>query len=228
MIRYIFNSEEEWLNARKGLFTSSEVNTLMADPTKKEIESGEVLSKGAKTYILEKVVEQIAHTEQMFITFDMQRGKELEPQAVLSFAEYLNKSVNDDDFIYTSIGGIVFFTDDENTFGGTPDIIIGNKIVEIKCPKSITHLRNLRLKDWIEFRNEYQNYYDQIQLNIHLTNSESAYFVSYDDRFNDKSLHLKVIEVPKDKERIMQLLSKIKQSVEFKNQILNELKYIAQ
>ena len=209
MKRYVFETEEEWLKARQSLFTSSQVNKLMAEPTAVERKAGEHLSKGAKTYIDECIVGILANPEQQYYNSEMQRGKDLEPQAVFEFAKHIGKSVNDDDFIYTSVGGIVFFTDDNDIYGGTPDIIIGKKIAEIKCPKSITHLRYRRLKDPEQFRDLCPEYYDQMQLNMHLTEAEAGWFISYDDRFKDESKHLFVLDIPKDEQRIKELTDKI-------------------
>ena len=224
MKRYVFDTEEEWLSARQSLFTSSQVNKLMAEPTAAERKAGEQLSKGAKTYIDECIVGILANPEQQYYNSEMQRGKDLEPQAVFEFAKYLGKSVNDDDFIYTSLGGIVFFTDDDSIYGGTPDIIIGNKIAEIKCPKSITHLRNRRLKTVEAFKDLCPDYYDQIQLNIHLTDAEGAWFISYDDRFKDEAKHLFVLDIPKDEQRIKELIDKIEIASNYMSSLLeNEL-----
>lgn len=220
MKRYIFETEEEWLKARLGLFTGSEINRLMADPTDKEIKAGEKLSKGAKTYIDECIVGLIAQPKPHYYDYSMQRGKDLEPQAAFEFAKYLGKSVNDDDFIYTSVGGIVFFTDDNDTFGATPDIIVGKKVAQIKCPDSVTHLRYRRLKKAIEFRALCPNYYDQIQTEIHCAECEGAWFVSYDDRFKDESKHLFVLDIPKDEVRIKELIDKIEIASNYMSNLL--------
>ena len=95
MKRYIFETEEEWLKARLGLFTSSQVNKLMAEPTAAERKAGEQLSKGAKTYIDECIVGLLAAPETQYYNSEMQRGKDLEPQAVFEFAKHLYQKIKD-------------------------------------------------------------------------------------------------------------------------------------
>lgn len=223
MKRHIFDSEEQWLKFRERFFTSSEIHKLMPEPTKIEIAKGEVLSKGAKTYIEEIAVNILSEAPFQFYNYEMQRGKEAEPQAALAFAEHLGMGVNDDDFIYTSVGGIVFFTDDKEVYGGTPDILVRRKCAEIKCPKGLTHLKNLQIKSVHEFRESHPDYYDQIQLNIHLSSSEGSYFISFDDRFKSKKHHLFVLEVPKDNERIEQILNKIEAANEYLQNLIKQL-----
>jgi len=66
--RLIIEAEQrspEWYAARLGVFTSSEIYRLMTKPKLK----GEVLSDGAKTYILEKVAESLTGIrEEVFTT----------------------------------------------------------------------------------------------------------------------------------------------------------------
>ena len=203
--RHIYNNEEQWLDGRKGIFTASRIGELLTKPR-----------KGYNKYVLEKFAEMIAPPEPNFSTFDMQRGKELEPQAVLAYAAKIGKSVNDDDFIYTSVGGFVFFTDLEYNVGGTPDIILSDRICEIKCPKSKQHLDYMLTTDWKLLPSEYIS---QMQLNMYLCEREKCDFITFDDRVFNKAHQMHVIEVPRDNDIINELLEAAAKGYELINQL---------
>lgn len=216
----VFENKEDWEKFRAGLFTASEVFKLLTEPKNKN----EILSKGAKSYVLERVSELLAPAEPNYYNSAMEHGNETEPQAVLRIAKELNKNVNDSDFIYTSLGGFVFFWDDEFDLGGTPDVIIKDKMIcEIKCPLSKTHLDYLMIKDEFDLQNKLPQYYAQMQLNMYLTNLKKCLFVSYDDRFYNEKHHYKEIIVNINEDFIDNLKCKAKKAKEFKNEILKTI-----
>lgn len=221
----VFENEDAWLEYRKDKFTSSEIHKLLTDPTAKELKAGEVLSKGAKSYIKAKVANQLSVTPPNFYNAAMQRGKEIEPQAVLAFAELIGMSVNDDNFIYTSANGIVLFDNPEFDICGTPDIVLldKNAICEIKCPESKTHLDYLLLSTSDDILDNMPEYYAQMQLNMFLTDTKVCHFISYDDRFKDAKLQLKIIDVPIHISFIETMISKIQYAIDYKNQIYKTL-----
>ncbi len=219
----IFENESDWKNFRKGMFTASQIYRLLTEPTKKEKLEGEVLSKGAKTYIDECICDMIAEPEPDFYNAAMQRGNEVEPQAVRRFAELNNLDINDNDFIYTSIGGFVFFTDNYETYGGTPDIILKDAIVEIKCPNRVTHLQYKRFKSAQDVKDNVENYYAQMQLNMYLTEKSICYFMSFDDRFKKFEHQHHIVEVPRDDEYILLILDKIFEASKLKFLLINNL-----
>ena len=224
MAKYnVFENKEDWANFRRGLFTASEVHRLLAEPKLKADKDAGNLSEGAKTYVRERIAILLAPEEPQHYNSNMERGNEVEPQAVLAYAERIGKSVNDDDFVYTSVGGFVFFTDEEYNAGGTPDIIIGKQICEIKCPLSKTHLEYMMIDSVEEFKKAVPQYYSQMQMNMWLCEAESGVFISYDDRFYDNSHHLQTLKVPRDEEHIELIKTKLKKATEYKNQILAKL-----
>lgn len=215
--RSIFETKDDWGKFRNGLFTASEIHRLLAEPKNKS----ELISQGAKTYVLETVANLLAPSEPNYYSQAMDHGNETEPQAVMAFADKYGLDINANDFIYTSTGGFVFFHDDEKGLGGTPDIIISDAIVEIKCPKSSTHLEYLMLKDFTEIP---KAYYAQMQLNMYLTNRDMGFFLSFDDRFYSSKNHIKEIEVKYDSLFMENLFSKALTALTYKNEILNNLK----
>lgn len=215
--RFIFETTEDWKSFRKGLFTSSRINELMATPRSKE----KVLSDGAMSYIYDLVSSEIAEPKPDYYSAEMEWGNTQEPQAVLKFAELYGYDVNADNFIYTSVGGFVFFVMDEIA-GGTPDIILPDAIVEIKCPNPDTHLYYLNEVTSENISKEVPKYYDQMQLNMLLTGKSKAYFMSYDPRYKNEKLQYHIVEVMADSERQEKIIEKIKLANEVKTQILKK------
>ena len=221
--RLNFETETEWLDNRKNQFTASEVNRLMAEPTKKAQAEGRLLSDGAITYLLEKVAAYFNTPKPNYYNSEMEWGKEKESEAALRLCELLELNPASKDVIYTSSGGIVFFTNGK--LGGTPDMILTSqkKIVEIKCPNSDTHLYYKAFVNAKNFQSELPKYYDQIQTNLHLCDSDSCYFMSYDPRFKDSKRSYHIIEIERNQERIDQILAKVEIAHEMMLKLINTL-----
>lgn len=224
MAKYnVFETKEDWAKFRKGLFTASEVHRLLAEPKLKVDKESGNLSEGAKTYVRERVAVLLAPEEPQYYNSNMERGNEVEPQAVMAYASKIGKLVNDDDFIYTSIGGFVFFSDDEHDAGGTPDIIIGSTICEIKCPLSKTHLEYLMISNAEELKAAVPQYYTQMQMNMWLCGATEGVFISYDDRYYTEAHHLHTVDVPRDEAHINIIKSKLLKAKEYKRNLLNKI-----
>jgi hypothetical protein len=224
MAKYnVFETKEDWAKFRKGLFTASEVHRLLAEPKLKADKEAGNLSEGAKTYVRERVAILLAPEEPQHYNANMERGNEAEPQAVMAYAASIGKSVNDDDFIYTSIGGFVFFTDEEFDAGGTPDIIIGSTICEIKCPLSKTHLEYMMISDVEELKSAVPHYYAQMQMNMWLCDAKDGVFISFDDRYYNSAHHLHTVEVPRDDEYIEQIKRKLLKAKEYKQLLMDKV-----
>lgn len=226
MEQHFFDSQEAWEAARIGLFTSSEMHRLMApcmrDMTEDElakrpakgtgskttkIEDPEGLSNGSLTYIKEKAVEILASKKPPFTTFEMEWGKEQEPQAVLAFAEKMGLDINDPDFLYCGVADPVFYTM-ANVAGGTPDLVLIPAIGEVKCPDSNTHFDYL-LMSADTFRRECPEYFCQIQSNMLFCSKSKCYFISYDPRYKAHELQLKIIEIEADPDYQKLIVTKI-------------------
>ncbi len=221
MIQYkVYESKEDWAKFRGGMFTASEISRLLAEPKKK----GEVLSEGAKTYIRERVALQFAPAELEHYNSNMQRGNELEPQAVLEIAKTIGLDVNDDRFVYTSENGFVYFFDDLLNLGGTPDVIIRDShIYEIKCPLSKTHLEYLLFENQQDVKDNVPQYYAQMQVNMYLTSLPYAYFASYDDRYYNQQHHFTLVKVDYDTEFMDKLFVKLEHANEYRKKLIEKL-----
>lgn len=149
---------DEWLRSRNGKFTASEIHKLMGIKG---------LGETGKSYAIEKAIEQLfGDMEENFISFDMQKGIELEP---LAFAKF--KDLKELDFI--EVKNCSFFKICENS-GASPDGIVGeNDILEIKCPKSNTFFK-LVADEEID-----KKYFYQMQMQMLATGGEKAYFFNY-------------------------------------------------
>ena len=219
----VFETKEDWAEFRRGFFTASEVNRLLAEPKLKADKEAGNLSEGAKTYVRERVANLLAPQEIQHYNANMERGNDLEETAVKSYGKKIGKTLDDNDFIYTSKDGFVFFTDDEYNAGGTPDIIIGDSICEIKCPLSKTHLEYMMISNAEELKSAVPQYYSQMQMNMWLCNKADGVFVSFDDRYYNQEYHLHSVFVPRDEQHIDLIKSKLLKAKEYKNQILNTI-----
>lgn len=123
-----------WFAARCGRVTASRAKDVLAS-----IKSGEAAAR--RDYRIELVVERITQqpAENGFVSADMERGIALEADA---FAAYESET----GAIVERVG---FLAHDYLLVGGSPDGLIGDVmrpdgLIEIKVPRSATHLRYLR------------------------------------------------------------------------------------
>jgi len=224
--RFIFENKDDWKDHRKGLFTGSRINEIMADGKRlmtpdelvnwkkenpkskaKYIEDETVISDGAISYILELIQNVEAQPKTPYFSQEMEWGTTTEPDAINRFCELYGYDLQADDVIYTSIGGTVFFVGD-GIIGATPDLILPNAITEIKCPNSDTHLRYKLFINSVNFQEELPGYYDQIQTELMLCERPLCYFFSFDPRFKRKELQHHTIEIKADHVRQNQIYNK--------------------
>jgi predicted phage-related endonuclease len=163
----IINADQrspEWFQARAGRLTGSRAADVLAT-----IKSGEASAR--RDYRMQLVTERLTGQPQEdgFVNAAMLRGIELEP---LAFAAY--EAVTGNVAIRTG-----FLSHVTHLAGCSLDGHVDNfaGIVELKCPKSATHLRYL---------NEGvlpKEYIPQVTHNAWISGAEWVDFLSYDDRF---------------------------------------------
>ena len=149
---------EEWHEQRLGRFTASEIYKLMGIKG---------LGETGKTYIFEKAIETLyGRDEDSFVSYDMQRGIELEPLAFAKFHELMQLKFKD----VKNCGFYVY----GKSSGASPDGLVGeDAILEIKCPKKETFFK-------LVATNEIDNkYYLQMQKQMLATGRKKAYFFNY-------------------------------------------------
>lgn len=159
---------QEWLNVRIGKITGSRI---------KELTAKDNLPLVYKL-IAETVSEQ---SEEVYITAAMQRGEDLEPVARSEYEEYTGSKVSQVGFVQSS---------KYDFLGHSPDglIVEGDEVVkgiEIKCPSTNTHVKYI-------IQNRLPSEYKGQVLNMFLVcpTIQEVDFISYDDRFTIKPLHI--------------------------------------
>jgi len=157
---------EAWFAARAGRLTGSRAADMLAT-----IKSGEAAAR--RDYRLQLVCERLTGQPQDdggFVNAAMQRGVELEPKARLAY-ESITGNV---------AGQTGFLAHLDYMAGCSLDAHVDNfdGIVEIKCPKSSTHLKYWRGNGEVP-----SEHLSQITHNLWVTGAEWCDFLSFDDRF---------------------------------------------
>jgi len=216
--RFILETKQEWSGVRKGLFTASRISEIMpngkvlmtdaelveykkANPksTAKYKEDDTVLGDGAISYILEIIQGLEGAAKEEYYSSSMEWGNTTEPEAAIRYCEMNGYDLYADDVIYTSEGGTVFFVGD-NLLGCTPDLILSDRLCQIKCPDSSTHLYYKLHVNESNFKEELPKYYAQIQLEMMLVERDLCDFFSYDPRYKRETLQTHKVQVKADKE----------------------------
>lgn len=154
----------EWYAARVGMFTASCAADMLAT-----IKTGEAAAR--RDLRVRLVVERLTGQPQEdgYVNATMQRGIDKEADA---FAAYEALTGN----LASPCG---FLAHDTLMAGCSPDGIIGDYdgLLELKCPKSATHLAYLRSQSVPK------DYLAQVQHALWITGAKWADFISFDDRF---------------------------------------------
>lgn len=169
----IYNFEQrspEWYEIRKGKMTASKGATIAT------------AGAGLKTYILEIMSEYYSsNPKQTYINDDMQRGIELEAEAILEY-ELRNN-------VKTQEIGFVLYNE---YFGASPDRLVNDDgLIEVKCPNDKTYLE-LLLTGKIK-----SEYLWQMQGQLLATNRKWCDFVAYNPNF-EKNMFVKRILADKN------------------------------
>jgi len=165
----VINAEQrspEWFAARAGRLTGSRAADMLAT-----IKSGEAAAR--RDYRMQLVTERLTGQPQDdsgFISAAMQRGVDLEPKARLAY-ESLTGNVS---------GQTGFLAHTEHMAGCSLDAHVDNfvGIVELKVPKSSTHLKYWRGNGEVP-----SEHLPQVTHNLWVTGAEWCDFLSFDDRF---------------------------------------------
>ena len=165
----------EWFLARAGRLTGSRAGDMLA-----RIKSGEAAAR--RDYRLQLAAERLtgAPQEDGFVNAAMQRGIDCEPLAFAAYEAATGEMARRTGFICA----------DELMVGcsldGDVDCFKG--IVELKCPKSTTHI------SYFKTGGLPPTYVPQVQHNLWVTGAEWCDFVSFDDRL-PKALQLYRVRV---------------------------------
>lgn len=155
---------EEWFAARAGRLTGSNAKHIMAT-----VKVGEAAAR--RDYRAQLVVERLTGKPQVdgFQNAEMKRGIDLEPMARAALEARQGYLIRQTGFLSCTNRSMGCSLD------GDVDNYTG--IIELKCPKSATHMRY-----WTEGVLPYEHRF-QVYHNLLVTGAEWLDFASYDDRF---------------------------------------------
>jgi len=129
----LMQGDDEWLAARLGLITASEMKLLLT-PTHKIADNDKV-----RAHVWELLAQRITqHVEPHYVSDDMMRGVESEPIAREIYAETVAI-----DYEVTEVG---FITNDQwgFTIGYSPDALVGDVgLWECKAPRQKTQIETI-------------------------------------------------------------------------------------
>jgi putative phage-type endonuclease len=201
----------EWYEQRRGKFTASNIYKLMGQKG---------LGKTGQSYIEEKVAESLGATIPQASTYAMQRGIELEPEAIDAYCNKYDATVILQPFRIPKWC---------NQAGCSPDGIVKFKFrplrgLEIKCPYNpVTHVENLFIDTQDKFKAERPEYYWQVQMCMAVTNRKYWDWVSYHPDFPVRH-RIHRLTIRADPVDINLLRTRIREAVKIKKTILKMLK----
>lgn len=171
---------EEWFAARCGKVTASRISDVMA-----KTKTGYSTSRA--NYCAQLVVERMTgKPAETFTNAAMQWGTDMEPQARDAYSAKVGELVDEVGFVLHPKFA---------QSGASPDGLVGDGLVEIKCPSTATHIETILTK-WPA-----QKYVLQMQWQMACTERPWCDFVSFDPRMPEH-LRLLIVRVNRDDELI--------------------------
>ena len=175
----------EWLQMRCGMCTASR----MADVVTKLKKGG--YGKAREDYLWELICERLTgRAEDHYVTPAMEHGMEFEPLARAAYEMAFDCDVEPGQFaMHPAI----------KWFGASPDGLVGDDgLIEIKCPKSVTHLGYLTGGEVPE------DYKPQMLTEMSCAERKWCDFVSFDPRM-PKNLRFFCIRYERDDAKIAEI-----------------------
>ncbi len=197
---------EEWLAARAGKVTASRIADVM-----EKIKNGEAAAR--RDYKAQLVAEILTGKPQDdgFINAEMQWGIDQEP---LARSAYEIKT----DLLVDQVG-LVLHPRNERA-AASPDGLAGEGMVEIKCPKTATHLQYLLAGTVPE------KYQPQMLWQMACAERPWCDFVSFDPRLPEH-LQLFIVRFPRDEKRITEIEAEVNVLLKEVDEIVAKLKGLA-
>jgi len=191
---------EEWHSQRLGKFTASEIYKLMGIKD---------IGETGKSYAIDKAIEELyGEVDENFVSYDMERGIELEPLAFYKFKELMSL-----EFIDVEKCGFFTLLNDS---GASPDGLVGNKaVLEIKCPKASTFFKLVATNE-ID-----KKYLYQMQMQMICTGRDKAYFFNY--IIIDGLEYHHTIKIERDDIICNKIIERISQAIEIKEEYINKI-----
>jgi hypothetical protein len=180
----------QWLAARVGVLTASRM--ALAMPSKRDGKPTEAMETLAHKILAER---RTGRAEETFVTKDMEHGLLHEASAVDAYQKVTGRMCDE--------AGLVFHPTIQG-FAATPDRFVINPdkatsetkpyvgLVEVKCPRTSTHLRYTLAGTLPE------EYAPQVWAQLACTGEPWCDFVSYDPRPTNETDRLSVVRVMRD------------------------------
>lgn len=188
----------QWLDVRRGKITASRIADVM-DRLKK---GGEGASR--RNYRTELLAERLSgRSEEHYVSPEMDWGSEFEPHARAAY-EIAN------DVMVDTVGFILHSKMD--FAGASPDGLVGSDGgLEIKCPKTTTHLK------WLQAGTVPEEHQAQCLWNMACAERSWWDFMSYDPRMPE-GLRIFIVRMDRDEARISEIeheVERFNEEVEF-------------
>lgn len=212
-------SNQDWLNARLGRFTASEIHKLFVSGRKKD----EIFGQTALSYIRTKAAEILTQEVKEESDFKQAEwGKNNEAEACAAFEKVTGLTG-----FYYGCGNPMFF--EHGDYAGCSPDWEGNRVgSDFKCPyNSSEHLKNLGLNSAEDLKAERWEYYCQLQFSMLIRGWKCAYFVSYDPRFVYDWMQIKIITVHPDIEWIGECGTRTEKAIELLTTMVTSIKPVA-
>lgn len=179
---------EDWFAARLGKVTASRIADITA-----RTKSGYGASR--ENYMAELIVERLTgQRAPSFTNSAMAWGTEQEPAARAAYSARTGELVEEVGFIdHPTIEGS----------GASPDGVVGDGLVELKCPNTATHL------EWVLSGTPPTRYMHQMMWQMACTGKQWCDFVSYDPRLPEH-LRMLVVRINRDEHHISLLEAEVK------------------
>ena len=200
----VIQGSESWFDVRRGLVTASRIPDVIS-----KSKSG--WRPVRKNYMAQLIAEILTDTTaESYTSASMRHGIDTEPKARIAYEFYTNSKVEEVGFI-------------KHPFlrsGASPDGLVKDGLIEIKCPNTATHI------DYLLSNEPPSKYQPQMLWQMECSGKEWCDFVSYDPRMpEEKSLFIKRFErADKRLDEMREMVVEFIEEMETKIQSLKELK----
>ena len=192
---------QEWFNARCGMVTASRVSDVIA-----KTKSG--YSTSRQNYLAQLVAERLTgQPVESYSNAAMEWGTQQEP-----FARAMYES--NSDVLVDQVGFVLHPTID--CAGASPDGLVGDGLVEIKCPNTATHL------DYLLGKVVPSKYKPQMAWQMACTGRKWCDFVSYDPRLPQRH-QLFVVRYTPEEGYIESLEEEVRKFLEEVDNVIQQL-----
>lgn len=176
MSELLVQGTPEWYAARLGNASASRIADIIA-----KTKTG--YSTSRENYLTQLVLERFGIVSESYTNSDMQHGIETEPYARMAYEANTGDIVKEVGYIlHPKI----------KHAGASPDGIVGDGLLEIKCPNSKTHFEYL-LAEIVP-----NKYKPQMAWQIACTQAKWCDFVSFDNRVPEGLQYFQIRYVPED------------------------------